>query len=198
MIKTSSLAYAAAAAAALVLAVFWAYGPALPDQSLVDDDPVALHNGAVIDGQPSFAVAPYYSDLYRPLWRPLATLSLRLDRLRATRADELSPADLAHIHQTMLHTSLLLVALAAFLIYLLFHRLGVPRWGAAAAAGVLLLHPANSQSVWMLAGRGELLAAVLILGALLVYVSAVSPARSRVAAETDQPLLHSLHCTGTG
>ena len=66
-------------ALALAGAVFLFYGPELPPEPVLDDAAVALENGAVYVGAPSATVAPFYADAYRPIWRPLATATLRLN-----------------------------------------------------------------------------------------------------------------------
>ena len=168
--------WAAGLAAVLAAATLLVYAPAVPDQPLLDDDPVALQNGAVTQGKPHWVRAPFYSDVYRPLWRPLATLTLRWNWLGAA-GSAASPAEsrIAAAHPVMVRTNLGLFILAGVLALLLFLRLGLPPWAGALGAGLLLLHPVNSESVWRLAGRAEILGQVFVSAALLVYVSLVSP-----------------------
>ncbi|MBP6874663.1 MAG: hypothetical protein KBD56_01180 [Candidatus Eisenbacteria bacterium] len=171
--------------ALLCAAVLLVYLPVLPREALLDDDAVALaNNGAVMRGEPNWTVAPYYGDLYRPLWRPLATLTLRWNGIAASRGG--SPSDpLVHdrAHDAMVATNLALFLVAGLLAVFVFRSAGLGWVGASLAGGALLLHPAQSETIWRLAGRSELLAAVFVLGALLLYILALS----RPAPVTNRP-----------
>jgi len=191
----------AAVAALFVAVAFLVYAPALPGQPVFDDDAVAFTHGGVVGGRLAWTAAPYYGDLYRPIWRPLATLSLRCDRqLAAGRMDEVEAGPrgaavaseaIEKAHRAMTRMQLLLAAAGGFLALLLFRRLGLPAWASAFGAAVLLFHPVNSESIWRLAGRAELLGHVFLLGALLLYVSRISPAR-----RTDRTILTASHASG--
>ena len=93
------------------------------------------------------------------MWRPLRTLSLALDRAL------FGPGPLGH------HiASLLLHGLAAALVFALGRALGVMDLGAAAGAAIFAFHPVQVEVVAWISSRGDLLAAVGVLAAVLVHL----------------------------
>ncbi|MCK4414229.1 MAG: hypothetical protein KAY32_11840 [Candidatus Eisenbacteria sp.] len=160
------------------------YAPVLPPEPVLDDGPVALENGAVHSGSPPWTVATYYADGYRPLWRPLATASLRANWLLAVDARPPGRSDVqAAAQAAMIWTHVVLFAALAGLAFLWLRRTGLSLGAGAVAAALLVLHPVNCESVWRLAGRSELLGHFFLLSAFLIYVAHLSPPVGR----GDQP-----------
>src|SRR5262249_11090515 len=94
------------------------------------------------------------------LWRPLRTLSFPLDR--AVFADgALGP----HLVNLALH------ATGAALVFLLLRRFGARALAAFCGATVFAVHPAQTECVAWVSSRGDLLAFVLVAGALLADLS---------------------------
>lgn len=152
------------------------YLPLFSSATIVDDGAVAFENPAVCGNAFVFS-APYYAGTFRPLWRPVATLSLHWNCL-------LAGSDKPYFELI----NLLLLAVCAFLTFLLLQRFGVGLALALFVALVLLLHPVVSESVLRIAGRSELLALPLLLAALLVYVRIASrsvPRKDEHAAPGD-------------
>ena len=58
----------------------------LPQTPIQDDGPVALEHPSVREGVPPWSRAPFYAESYRPIWRPLATLTLRWNWLASPAA----------------------------------------------------------------------------------------------------------------
>lgn len=145
-------------AAVLVAVGLILYQPLFSPTPVIDDSSVVFDNPAVRGTQPWF-LAPFHAETYRPLWRPIATLTLRLN-LAAVGADK----------PGLEIINLLLLVAACFTAFLLLRVLGQPSALPVAVAILLLIHPANSESVLRLAGRSELLASVLMLAALCIYI----------------------------
>ncbi|MBX3130465.1 MAG: hypothetical protein KF718_27345 [Polyangiaceae bacterium] len=107
----------------------------------------------------SQSLSAFASNLTRTL-RPLSKLTFALEAsLGFSDAPELRRVVSALLHAA---TSGLLCALAA--------RLGAGLWAATIAAGVYAVHPIHAEMVWALAGRGALLATLLLVAALLAQL----------------------------
>jgi len=89
-------------------------------------------------------------------WRPLATLSLLVDRALATSLE--GAARLHHLGNSLLHGAVVLALLP------LARRLAGPGWPALAALALFAAHPSHTEAVAPVVGRSDLLGA---LGALL-------------------------------
>ncbi|MCK4305228.1 MAG: hypothetical protein KAY24_13410 [Candidatus Eisenbacteria sp.] len=134
------------------------YLPALSSNSVMDDASVFSENAGVCSGA-DWISAPFYADMYRPIWRPLATLSLRWNW--AAWPDGRKEA---------VQVNLLLFLLSGLLSFGLFRRVGLGVMTSAGAAAILLAHPAVAESVLRLAGRSELLALAFTLAAFMLHV----------------------------
>ncbi|MBD3235088.1 MAG: hypothetical protein GF330_00090 [Candidatus Eisenbacteria bacterium] len=156
--------------AVLVALALWLYAPLLTSAPVIDDGAVALENPAVC-GNDFSPVAPFYAGTFRPLWRPFASWTLRLNC-------QLGGGEKG----AFTLVNLILLAATALLAARLLQRLGVSMALSACTALILLMHPAQSESVLRIAGRSELLALPLLLGALLLYTSRGAPEGIRRAA----------------
>lgn len=96
---------------------------------------------------------------YAGLWRPLRTLSFALDRLLFGPA-----AWGSHAVNLVLH------GLQSALVVLWLRRLGVSAGAALAGALVFALHPAQVESAAWISSRGDLLATVGVLGAIVLQL----------------------------
>ncbi len=164
-------------------AALYVYRPILSGDSLQDDPAVALANPAVVGGG-SWWAAPFYADLYRAIWRPMTTLTLRWNWIASGASrDGNDRAQVEKARLGMVRVNLLLLIMGAALGVLLLIRLKVNHWVSITAGAVLLLHPVNVESVLRLAGRAELLSNVLSMTALLVYLMI-----KERAAESSPPL----------
>ena len=155
------------------------YLPLLPRTSILDDDDVAVRHPSVVTGA-GILRAPFTSLFYRPLWRPLTTLSYRIDRPRTaqapTPAGSGDPAVGEFVARApMGRTNLLLFVIAVLIGMQFLRRIGHGLWVSLLIAAALLFHPAQMESVFTLAGRSELLATCAMLGALWLYVSRLRP-----------------------
>ena len=103
-------------------------------------------------------------------YRPLTIASYALDHLLSG-----GRPFLFHL------TSVLAHALATGLVTLLALRLGLSDWGAAAGALLFAVHPVHVEAVAALAGRADLLAAVLVLAAVLASRPAIAGAMLALA-----------------
>ncbi len=165
--------------AALAIAL---YLPLLPRTSILDDDDVAVRNPAVITGA-GILRTPFASLFYRPVWRPLTTVSYRIDRPRDTQTRAAGGAGNPAAGETgarapMGRANLMLFVIAVLLAMQFMRRVGHGLWVSALMGAALLLHPGQMESVLTLAGRSELLAICIMLGALWLYASRLrQPAR---------------------
>jgi tetratricopeptide (TPR) repeat protein len=139
----------------------------------MDDAAVALEHGAVRGASSAWVRAPFYSDQHRPIWRPLATLSLRWDQLTAP-SRHLPAARVA-----MGRVNVALFALGVLAAFGLLRVLRFGPWSAFAIAGILAVHPANLVSLLQLAGRSELISRTILLLTLALYIGAVRTNRPR-------------------
>ncbi len=156
--KASLLALGGAFLLFLVLGP-WVFLSGRTYQPTTEDRSVAFSNPAVMPGGgSSWWGSLYYSDAYRPAWRPLATLSLKLQRSLTNKK-----ADFVRFNAFVLGG-------IACLLVLLLYRLGVPWWLAAPAGVLLELHPSNVDLVASLAARADLLAWFFSLASLLFYL----------------------------
>jgi len=141
-----------------VLALLWL--PALLRGGWALDDRELLFGNPVVDGSLPWSAA-FTRDYFHHLgdvgqWRPLASLSLRLDRWL------FGESVLGyHLVNGALHLAVVAAALA------LLRRLEVPARVAFLGLGLFALHPALVDSVVWIAGRTSMLAALFpLLGAL--------------------------------
>lgn len=141
----------------LLVATFAVYGGVVTATYAWDDAGTILHNRAL--SEPSLATI-FGRDFWcctdsdsSPYYRPLATVSLLLDRTILGG----SPA-LAHLHSLTWH------ALATACAYLLVER-AQPR-AALAAATLFALHPIQSEAVTWLSARNDVQAGALVLAGL--------------------------------
>lgn len=105
------------------------------------------------------------------MWRPLRTLSFALDRALFGPG----PAG-PHLANALLHGAAAGLVLATGL------ALGLDGIAAAAGAAVFALHPVQAEPVAWIAARGDLLATVLVLGAVLLHLRRAHPAWPAVLA----------------
>lgn len=145
-------------------------GFAYDDTALVEKNP-RVHS---FDQVPALFAEPYWPGLYggekTSLYRPLTLLTFTVDWT------------LWNGHPAGFHlTNLLLHALATGLLTLLLLRFAGP-WGAGIGGAWFALHPVHTEAVANVVGRAELLAAVAVLGALLIVLRGERDAESRPPA----------------
>lgn len=134
--------------------------PSLLNGFAYDDVPVIVNDPRVHSlGQlPAILSNGYWGDRSLALYRPLTTLSFAIDWSLAD-----GQAAWFHLTNTLLHGA------AAALVFLLLARWFV--FPAALAGGLLFaVHPVHVEAVANVVGRAELLAAVTVGGALLLWV----------------------------
>jgi tetratricopeptide (TPR) repeat protein len=102
------------------------------------------------------------------MYRPLVTLSYWAELRLFGRS-----AAPFHATNLLLHFGVCVLVLA------LARRLGAPPWAAVLGAALFALHPAQAEAVAAIASRTDLIATLLLLGALLLWLR---PGRGRVAA----------------
>ena len=178
---------AARAPLLLVLLVLLAWARAPLSGGAAYDDREALASPVVRGELP--ALEAFRRDYWHHLgdaghYRPVATLSLRLDHLLwggAWRG--------YHLTNVLLHLGVVLGA------WLLARRLGLPRREALLGAAAFGLHPALADSVAWISGRTSMLSALGGLGALLAASAApaprsrAGPSRARASARGEQARL---------
>jgi tetratricopeptide (TPR) repeat protein len=160
----TSRAKVALALFALVALVALVYAPVRrgvfvwDDHALVETNPL-VQKGAVLDifRQP-FWTTDALSDARPAYYRPLAILSLRADF--AVAGDE---AAAYHLSNLLLHL------LAMILLVVVARRLGASVLASVLAGGVWALLPRSTESVAWIAGRTDVLAAVMVFGALAMW-----------------------------
>ena len=162
-------------ALALPLLIAVPYVKALDVGFVWDDRAVVLGDPAVTVGRPlvdTFTRSFWpESDIPRAFFRPITTLSYRLDWLLHGE----NPTGF-HLTNVVLHIA------AALLLFVAARRLGARPLGAFAAALAWALLPRLTEAVTWISGRTDVLAAVLSFGALAVWPWRVrSPARVVVA-----------------
>jgi len=128
--------------AALAAAIL--YAPAMQYGWVWDDTTLVATKGSGADGS-----------------HPIASLLYRIEWLAG-----LGNAGLYHL------TSILLLAVATWLVFLLARRLGAAPWIAFGAALLFGAHPVHVEAVAYVSGRPDLLATVFALASLLVATSA--------------------------
>jgi len=161
---------AAAAVALATLVVFW---PVLGNSfiDLYDDGPYVLQNPAVRGGLGSGGIAWALTAVHSHNWHPLTWISHMAD----VQFFGLDPWG-HHL------TSVLLHAVNAGLVVLLFVALGAPVGAALAAGGVFGLHPLRLESVAWVAERKDVLSGFFFLLSLLAWVrNARRPSRKAYA-----------------
>lgn len=156
-------ALATALAAVLVYSFALTNGFAFDDVVLIPNDPRVL--GTKIG---TFLTTPYWNDSELGLYRPLTSITFALDWAVSKGAP-------SFFH----FTNMLWHALASVLGYLLLTRFFRP---AAAMVGGLLfaLHPVHTEAVANIVGRAEMIAAVFMFAACLVWTSKEIRATPRI------------------
>jgi hypothetical protein len=152
-------AWLAAAAVALATAVvFW---PVLGNSfiDLYDDGPYVLQNPAVRGGLSAGGIAWAMTAVHSHNWHPLTWISHMAD----VQLFGLDPWG-HHL------TSVLLHAVNAGLVVLLFVALGAPVGAALAAGGVFGIHPLRLESVAWVAERKDVLSGLFFLVSLLAWI----------------------------
>ncbi len=149
-----------------------AYLNSLGNGFAYDDNAVVVRNDVVTEGRWGEAVlGPYWRDtvegagLYRPV-----TVGSFVAEWRLWRGDPLG----FHAVNVLLH------ALASLLVLALLSRF-VSLPGALAGAILFAVHPVHVEAVANVVGRSELLAAVAVLGACLLYLDGASGGPGRRA-----------------
>ena len=162
---------AAAAVAVVTVAVFW---PVLGNSfvDLYDDGPYVLQNPAVKGGLSASGIAWAMTAVHSHNWHPITWISHMAD----VQFFGLDPWG-HHL------TSVLLHAVNAGLVVLLFVALGAPVGAALAAGGVFGLHPLRIESVAWVAERKDVLSGLFFLLSVLAWVrNARRPSRSAYMA----------------
>ena len=138
---------------------------ALFDRLALDDTAIFAHPAiASWHTLPQALGSPWWYATGR-LYRPLALLSLGVDRQLAGGAPWL-----AHAENLLLH------AAVAALVVVLARRF-LPPWSALAAGLLVAVLPVHVESVASLVGRAELLASLALVALLLVVTRAAAPTR---------------------
>lgn len=152
----------------------FAWHAPLPQMPMQDDGAIALEHPAVREGTPSWTRTPFYADAYRPIWRPLATLTLRWNWLASPAAAVPDGPGLRMAHEGMSRTNVALLALMGLLAYLFLRILRFGPGVAFALCAILMVHPAGVESVSVLAGRSELLANAILMAGLALYAGMIA------------------------
>ncbi|HEX7981733.1 MAG TPA: hypothetical protein VF461_24210 [Gemmatimonadaceae bacterium] len=139
---------------------------ALFDQLALDDRAIFAHPAlASWRALPGALASPWWYDSGR-LYRPLALLSLGVDRQLAGGAPWV-----AHGENLLLH------AAVAALVVLLCRRMLAP-WCAFAAGALVAVLPVHVEAVASVVGQAELLAALALVALLLLVTRTAAPTRS--------------------
>jgi protein O-mannosyl-transferase len=160
---------AALAAAGIVAAALLAHGGGLRNGYAWDDGRLIAADATLRDASSAgrfFLSMDELPGYYRPLTRASFVLDGTLLELEPARS---------HAVEILLH------ATNALLLFLLALRLGLPLLAAAAAGGLLAVHPVNVEAVSLVVARNNLLALSFGLLATLCLLSALAR-RSRVLA----------------
>jgi len=146
-----------------------------------------LHGEWVVDDLKTGAASPGLGDLggvaagaWGAFWRggrPLADLTFALDR----RWGGLDPWGY-HLVNVALHLLAALLVWRLALAVLALAGAARPRWQALAVTGLWVLHPLQSQAVSYVTQRSEVLASLLMVAALLAFLSAERAGLGRRAA----------------
>jgi hypothetical protein len=160
------------------------YAPALPLAFTFDDRAIILEDPAV-RGEASLAATlarPYFAQRSeKKFYRPLTLLSLGLD----ARLFGLTPSALRL-------ENLLWAGAGAGLFAALVLRLGLSTPATWAVLALVSVHPLRSEPIIQVVGRGDLLAFVFTVGALLMALAAIGGSRSgtsRIKAAASGALL---------
>ena len=138
---------------------------ALFDRLALDDTAIFAHPAiASWRALPGALLSPWWYSTSR-LYRPLALLSLGVDRQLAGGAPWL-----AHAENLVLHA-----AVAALVVVL--GRRFLPPWSAFASGVLVAVLPVHVEAVASVVGRAELLAALALLALLIVVTRAAAPTR---------------------
>ena len=147
-------------ALALILATFLVYGRMLGHQFVNIDDPVYVsQNPYVASGLNSEGVKWAFTTTRAEFWQPLTWLSYMID----TQLFGPRPAG-------YLFTNLLLHALNALLIFLIFKRMTAAVWPGAFVAALFALHPLHVESVAWIAERKDVLSTLFWMLTLCAYI----------------------------
>ncbi len=137
-----------------------------------DDRGVILENPLMQDvGRlPELLASPWWAGAVRDagLWRPLTSLTFALDRA-------IAGLDASWFHAINLGWH----ALATWLVTLLALELGGGLAAAILAGLLFAVHPVHTEAVVGIVGRAELIAAVAVIGALLLHRRALRPGAGR-------------------
>jgi tetratricopeptide (TPR) repeat protein len=149
----------------LAVAVLAVHARALDAPFLWDDRLLILRSPLVLEPHPLWAYfrAPFWNERFdadgvRAFFRPLVTLSYRLDVV-------LHGATPFGFHLT----NVILHATVAVLVFAWMRRLGAAVLPAAAATALWALHPRLTESVTWISGRTDVLAALFMFAAMLVW-----------------------------
>jgi len=145
------------AALLLLLLAAGVYLPEFPRGPVMDDSSVFLENPAV-RSTGDWLTSAFFADTYRPIWRPLTTLTYRWNW-------SLWPGG----RREAALVNLGLLVLAAILATGLLRRLGLGRLTALAAAALFIVQPVAVESVVRLAGRSEWLCICFLLAAMWLH-----------------------------
>ncbi len=151
--------------ALLAVAVLAVHARAIDAPLVWDDRLLILRSPLVLEPHPLWAYfrAPFWnegfdSDSVRAFFRPLVTLSYRLDYL----VHGASPFGF-HLTNVVLH------ATVAVLVFAWMRRLGAGLAASAVATALWALHPRLTESVTWVSGRTDVLAALLMFAAMLTW-----------------------------
>lgn len=170
---------AALAALLVALAAFLAFAPTLGAAFLWDDEVVQAEQAPALDLKSAITSRPAVANLPAHFYRPVVLLSYlaeeKLNRAIFGDPDKIQGGRLAPIYARLPHAVTMLIhSLASALLFFLALRLfssgagGSGALGGAFIAGLFFaLHPAHSESVIMISGRSDSLAAVFMFAALL-------------------------------
>lgn len=145
-----------------IVAGFLLYANSFSNQLFWDDHDGIVNNAYIKD----WSYWPHFfsenliagSGQVSNYWRPLVLFSFACEYHLAG----LDPA-IYHLSNLLWHV------LAAWLVFLLFSRLGAKRYLALGAALIFLAHPLQTEAVTYVSGRADPMAAVFTLAALLAY-----------------------------
>jgi len=158
MSRRDSLPVAVGAMLVAIIAIA-VFAPGLLDGFAYDDVPIVLGDPRIrsFANLPAMLTGGYWQNADLALYRPLTTLSFAFDW-------SLAPGSAAWFH----FTNVLLGAAVAVLVFLLLARLFRPG-PALAGALVFAVHPVHVEAITNIVGRAELLSALLMLGACVVW-----------------------------
>ena len=135
------------------------FANSIPNDFVLDDYQIVAVNPAIRTIAPlRLLTSPYWGNTDAGIYRPLTILSFSIEYPFWKRW-----AGGYRMVNLFLH------AINGFLIFLLARRLFQPASAAWAASAIYLVHPAHTEAVVALIGRGELLAAMFFLLAWLLF-----------------------------